>query len=129
MKFNELRILICDDSILARKQLSEAIDFIGKCTVQQAVDGIEASELLKKEHYNIIFMDLCMPNMDGMEVLKQVAGIKPKPYIVVVSSFCTREAIVEALGYGASDFIQKPYKQDQVIQVIESYLKKCKIER
>ena len=124
MTIKDAKVLICDDSILARNQIQGILEQIGNNNCVQVRDGHEAVEALQKEHFDLMFLDFCMPNVDGIDVLKSIAFLDKRPYIIIVSSMCTKSMIVESLGFGANDFIQKPYSANQMITVIENWQKK-----
>lgn len=118
MDINKAKILICDDSILARKQLKDVIFTIGQPNVFEAKDGSESVELYKKEQPDLVFLDIVMPKFDGKEVLKQILDVNANAKIVIVSSIGTREVLLEAIKLGAIDFIQKPFTELQIINAI-----------
>lgn len=126
MNINDAKILICDDSQLVRKQLRDIVEAAGKPAIFEANDGEEAMECIKFEQPNVLLIDLCMPNMDGMAVIRQILRMNPKPYTIVVSSLGTKESIMQAITYGAKDFIQKPFTAEQIINALEKALKSIK---
>lgn len=123
MKVNDAKILICDDSKLVREEISAIIKKAGTPEIIFAKDGDEALAVIEGNRPDIIFLDICMPNTDGFDVLKQALNYKPMPHIVIVSSLGTKSAIMEALVCGAKDFIQKPFKDEQIINALEKALK------
>lgn len=118
MDINTAKILICDDSILARKQLKDVILTIGAPTIFEAKDGEESIEIYKTEQPDLIFLDIVMPKVDGKEVLKQILEQNPKAKVVIVSSVGTQEVLMETLKLGAIDFVQKPFSELQIINAL-----------
>lgn len=118
MDINTAKILICDDSILARKQLKDVILTIGAPTIFEAKDGEESVEIYKTEQPDLIFLDIVMPKLDGKEVLRQVLEQNPKAKVVIVSSVGTQEVLMETLKLGAIDFVQKPFSELQIINAL-----------
>lgn len=118
MDINTAKILICDDSILARKQLKDVILTIGAPTIFEAKDGEESVEIYKTEQPDLIFLDIVMPKIDGKEVLRQVLEQNPKAKVVIVSSVGTQEVLMETLKLGAIDFVQKPFSELQIINAL-----------
>lgn len=119
MAGNERKILVCDDSLLIRSQLADFIKGLGKdITVIEAEDGEIAVRLFSEHHPDLVFLDVVMPNGGGISCLKQIKEIDSDAKVVIVSSSGTKEVLKEALEAGATDFIQKPWSQTLISQVI-----------
>lgn len=115
-----VKILIGDDSILARKQLK---DFISKCgtpTFLEAANGQEAIDLYKKESPDLVFLDIVMPIKDGNAAVSEIISYDKDAEIIIVSSVGTQSQLKAAIEAGARDFIQKPLNEDQIHRVITS---------
>ena len=121
MNLNDAKILICDDSILARKQLKNAICEDGQPTILEARDGQEAVDIYKKENPNLVLIDLVMPNKDGNTAICEIMEYDPSATIVVVSSVGTQSSLKRAIESGARDFIQKPLVEHQVSNILRNY--------
>lgn len=114
-----LKTLICDDSMLVRKKLRELLETLG-CEVLEAKNGVEAVALAGEAGAPLlVFMDIIMPELDGLEALKQIKTANPEIKVVMLSSAGTSAKLLEAVKAGADDFIQKPYTREQVIKAIE----------
>ena len=121
-KMNNLRVLICDDSILIRKKLRNTLE---KCKCQEifeAENGNVAVESVKANNPDLIFMDIVMPDKDGIEALKEIMEIDPKAKVVMASSVGTSDHLKKALENGAYDFIQKPISLEAITNLIEKVL-------
>jgi response regulator RpfG family c-di-GMP phosphodiesterase len=104
------RVLIVDDEADFRNLLVEALDGMGYI-VEGAESAEAAVELVKERHYAILFTDLNMPGgLSGLELLKEIQGIDPKTFCILMTGYATTEAAILALKRGAYDFIQKPFK-------------------
>jgi two-component system, chemotaxis family, protein-glutamate methylesterase/glutaminase len=111
----ELRILIVDDTITYRKILSDIVKEVPEAVaIGTAPSGIIALKKLAQEHFDIVFLDVHMPDMDGVETLKRIKKEFPGIAVVMVSGVTTRGAdtTIEALQLGAVDFIRKPDSAD-----------------
>lgn len=120
---NSLRVLICDDSILIRKKLRNTLE---KCKCEEifeAENGNVAVELVKVNNPDLIFMDIVMPDKDGIEALKEIMEINPNAKVVMASSVGTNDHLKKALENGAYDFIQKPISLEAIANLIEKVLK------
>lgn len=118
MDLAKFKIQICDDSILARKQIKDVLSGNGCLSIIESKDGQETVELYKKEKPDLVFMDIVMPLMDGVEAVRQIIEYNPSAKIIMLSSVGTRGQIKAAIDAGAKDFIQKPFKPERIIDVI-----------
>jgi two-component system chemotaxis response regulator CheY len=110
-------VLICDDSMLVRKKLRDLLEEM-HCQVYEAKNGIECVDIFKNQRPGIVFMDIVMPELDGLEALKQIREHDKCAKIIMLSSTGTSAKVLEALKYGATDFIQKPYNKDQIAKAV-----------
>lgn len=121
MKLDEAKILIGDDSILARKQLKDIIAQYGGTTFVEAVNGQEAIDKFKSDKPDIVFLDIVMPVKDGIAAVKEIRESDPKAVIIIVSSVGTQAQLKNAIEAGAMDFIQKPLNVEQIERVLKNY--------
>jgi two-component system chemotaxis response regulator CheY len=120
MTLDESKILICDDSILARKQLKDLISQYGTPTFLEASDGQQAVDIYKKEVPDLTFLDIVMPIKDGTTAVKEIIEFNKDADIIVASSIGTQSQLRAAIEAGAKDFIQKPLSVDQIFHIITS---------
>lgn len=120
---NNLSVLICDDSILIRKKLRSVLEKCKCKEIFEAVNGNIAVELAKAHNPDLIFMDIVMPEKDGIEALKEIMAFNPEAKIVMASSVGTNDHLKEALANGAYDFIQKPVSFEAITNLIEKVIK------
>ncbi len=123
MTLETIKILICDDSILARKKLKDFLLSIGCRQILQASDGQEAINIYKTEKPDIVFLDIVMPVKDGITAVKEIMDFDSSAHIIMTSSVGTQENLKEALKAGAKDFIQKPLDDTQIKHVLEAKIK------
>ena len=123
MDINNAKIMICDDSALARKQLEDVIHMVGNPVTFQATKGQEAIDIYKEKHPDMIFLDLIMPVVDGKDALKEIIEFDPSAKVVIVSSIGTKEVLMETLKLGAREFIQKPFSELQIMNALYKSLK------
>ena len=121
MKLDEAKILIGDDSILARKQLKDIIEQYGGTTFVEAANGQEAIDKFKSDKPDIVFLDIVMPVKDGIAAVKEIRESDPKAVIIIVSSVGTQAQLKNAIEAGAKDFIQKPLNVEQIERVLKNY--------
>lgn len=114
-----MRILVVDDERAIRNSLKEILGDEGY-DVDVAEDGALAIQMVEKEKYNIIFCDIKMPNMDGMEVLDKLNEMGVEAAIVMISGHGDIETAVECIKKGAFDFIQKPLDLNRILITIKN---------
>lgn len=120
---NNLKVLICDDSVLIRKKLRGTLEKCKCEEIYEAENGNVAVELVEVHHPDLIFMDIVMPDKDGIEALKEIMEMNPKAKVVMASSVGTNAHLKKAIENGAYDFIQKPISLEAVTNLIEKILK------
>lgn len=120
MNLNDAKILISDDSILARKQLKDAILSYGTPTFIETSNGQGAIDKYKIEKPDLVFLDIVMPVKDGNAAIREIREFDPNAEIIIVSSVGTQTQLKAAIEAGAKDFIQKPLNPKQLHSVISS---------
>jgi two-component system chemotaxis response regulator CheY len=126
-KNNEKKILVVDDAAFTRNMLKKIINKNEYTKViGEASNGNEAIELYKKLNPDLVTMDLVMPEKGGIETTEELLKIDDNATIVVVSALGQEALVLEAAKKGAKDFIQKPFKSEQVLEVIDRILLKNK---
>lgn len=110
--------LVVDDDVLMREFIVETLRRNG-IHVTQAANGLEAKKLLDEKEFDISFIDLKMPGMDGMQVLSFMKDNNISTMAVIVTAFGTVEQAVEAMKKGAHDFLMKPFSPEQVELIIK----------
>jgi two-component system chemotaxis response regulator CheY len=125
MTNNKKKVLIVDDAQFTRNMLKNIINKIEQIEViGEASNGVEAISLYKKLNPDLVTMDLVMPEKGGIEATEEILKINSKALIVVVSALGQEALVLEAAKKGAKDFIQKPFKTEQIIEVMDRILKK-----
>ncbi|WP_413282802.1 response regulator [Vibrio sp. MA40-2] len=114
-------VLICDDSNIARKQLKKALPDSWQSDVTLVTNGEEALDALKAGSFDVLFLDLTMPVLDGFEVLirMQSEGIQVKTFVVSADLQAEAKRRVEANG--ALDFITKPASATTILDVLNKH--------
>ncbi len=116
------RVLVVDDDPTARDVLAQIIGVCGDHEVEIAEDGIDGLDKLAFGHYDVIFTDIKMPRMDGIEFLKRAKEVDPSVPVVVITALHQVEPAVESMRLGASDFLTKPIRVAEVRNVLERIL-------
>ncbi len=123
-----MKILIVDDSSTMRKIVSRNLRQAGVKTtsVTEASDGVEAWSLLESEPFDLVFSDVNMPNMTGLELLDKIRaeeGLKSIP-VIMVTTESTPQAVQTFLEHGASGCVGKPFTPDRLEAVVSAVLDK-----
>jgi CheY-like chemotaxis protein len=123
-----MKILIVDDDDVLRSELAEYLIREGH-DVQSAESGSAALSMVKKKDYKLIFTDLKMPGMNGMDVLREVKKLRPNIHMVMITGYGTIDSAVEAMKIGADDYIRKPFEMGQLKSIIDNVMKGMEFER
>ena len=120
-------VLIVDDEKNILLTVSQSLETL-HLEMDTAMNGEDALAKLKGRDFGLILLDLRMPGMDGMEVLRQVRGIRPDIRIIIITAYGTIELAVEAMRLGAVDFIQKPFTPEEIRDLVSRVLDREKLD-
>ncbi len=109
----EKTIMVVDDEKNIRLTVTRSLESLG-IPVLTAVNGEEALQKLRETPCDLVFLDLKMPGMDGMAVLRRIKNDRPETRVVIITAHGTIDAAVEAMKLGAVDFIQKPFSPGEI---------------
>ncbi|WP_277750919.1 response regulator [Anaerobacillus alkaliphilus] len=116
------RIMIVDDAAFMRMTLKNIISQAGHEVVGEAANGLEAVETYKLTQPELVTMDITMPEMDGIQALKEIKKIDPKAKILMCSAMGQQGMVIEAIQSGAADFIVKPFNAERINESIGKVL-------
>ena len=122
MTGHQPKIMVVDDDPGMRLTLEgiledEGLDVVG------AEDGYRAIELAKQSHFDLIFMDIKMPGINGVDAYKEVKRVSQSSMVVMLTGFAVEELIKEALDEGAYAVIYKPFEMGQIIDIVNKVLR------
>ena len=123
---SEANILVIDDEESMRDSCRQAL-LRDENRVEVAEDGAKGLAILEKESFDLVILDLKMPGLSGMEVLKKIKEEDPEIVVVVITGYATVESAVEAMKAGAYDFIPKPFTPDSLRMISKRALEKRKL--
>jgi CheY-like chemotaxis protein len=118
------RILAVDDEAVVLDSFRKILVAAGYA-IDTVESGREALGLVQKHKYDFVFTDLKMPEMDGLDVVKGVKHYSPDTDVVMITGYATIESAVNAMKFGAMDYVQKPFTEDELVE----FTKKCLIRR
>jgi len=116
-------ILVIDDDEIMRDSCRQVLSR-DECSVKLAENGYKGLELMKKEFFDIVILDLKMPGLSGMEVLKGIKSDDPETIVIVITGYATVESAVEAIKKGAYDYIPKPFKMEELEVIVSRALER-----
>ena len=119
------RILVVDDERSIRNTLKDILE-VESYRVEVVESGIEALKLIKESNYDLIFSDIKMPQMDGVELLQNIKQCNPEIPVVMISGHGNIETAVDCIKKGAYDFIEKPIDLNRLLIVVRNALDKTK---
>ncbi len=115
------KILVIDDEPIIRVSCQRSLSNEGY-EVKSASSGKEGIDLLEKEAFNLVLLDIKMPDMDGIEVLKKIKNTWPETKIIMITGYSTVETAVKTLKLGALNYLEKPFTPDTLIETIKEAL-------
>jgi two-component system chemotaxis response regulator CheY len=118
----ELKVLIVDDSITVREIMKRQLEEVGVQNIHHARSGADALEEFQSFGPDLVFLDINMPEMNGVEVLSKIMDRDPEAKVIMLSSLGTKEKISESLEKGAKNFLMKPIEDENLKRIIGEYV-------
>ena len=116
------KIMLVDDAAFMRMMLKNTLSQAGYTDLLEAEDGVKAVETYAAEQPDLVFMDITMPNKDGLETLKEIKAMDPGATIVMCSAMGQETMVMDSIKSGAKDFIVKPFKPERVLSTVKKIL-------
>ena len=111
-------ILIVDDASFMRMMIKDILEKNGFEVIGEANNGIKAVEMYKKERPDVVTMDITMPDMDGIEAVRQIKAFDASAKVIMCSAMGQQTMVMDAIRAGARDFIVKPFQAERVLEAI-----------
>ncbi len=115
-------ILVVDDAAFMRMMIKDVLTKNGFEVVGEAENGAKAVDTYKELSPELVIMDITMPEMDGIQAVKEVKKINPDAKIIMCSAMGQQAMVIEAIQAGAKDFIVKPFQADRVVEAVSKVL-------
>ena len=115
-------ILICDDASFMRMMIKNVLTKGGYNVVGEAENGAKAVEKYKELSPDLVLMDITMPEMDGIQALKEIKGLDAGAKVIMCSAMGQQAMVVESIQAGAKDFIVKPFQEDRVLEAVKKVI-------
>ncbi len=115
-------VLICDDALFMRTMIKDILSEAGYQVVGEAATGAEAVEQFRALQPELVTMDIVMPDMGGIDAVREIIGEHPEATILMCSAMGQQALVIEALQAGAKDFIVKPFQPSRVLEAVQRVL-------
>ncbi|WP_088102084.1 response regulator [Halalkalibacter urbisdiaboli] len=116
------KVLITDDAAFMRMQLKDIISKLGHEVIGEADTGQVSVEKYKELKPDLVTMDITMPEMDGIEALREIKKVDPNATVIMCSAMGQQGMVVEAIQAGAKDFIVKPFTAERIEETFNKLL-------
>lgn len=115
-------VLVCDDAIFMRTMISDILSQAGYEVVGEAESGNQAVERYKQLKPDLVTMDIVMPDMGGIDAVREIMKIDPSARILMCSAMGQQALVIEAIQAGAKDFVVKPFQPSRVLEAVQRVL-------
>jgi len=117
MKSGSAKILIVDDELIVRESLAQLLAS-KNFSVQAVETGEEALKLISENSFDMVLVDLKLPGIDGMEVLRNIKKQCPEAEVIIITAYASVDSAVQAMKEGAYDYVVKPFDPEEIVQLI-----------
>ena len=118
-----IRAVIADDEAFIRQVLMKMLERLGVEVVGVGENGRQALELYSQHQPDIVILDIAMPEMDGLETLRQLLARDPEARVLMCTSFSSKQYVVEAVKIGAKGYLNKPFDLDKIREKISKIVR------
>ena len=115
-------VLIVDDAAFMRLTIKQILEAHGHSVAGEAENGIEAIKKYPIVKPDVVILDITMPDMDGIEALKRLKELDPAAKIIICSAVGQQKMLAQAIQYGASNFIVKPFENEVLVAALEKVI-------
>lgn len=112
-------ILICDDAAFMRMMIKDILTKNGYNVAGEAENGMKEVEKFKEVNPDLVLMDITMPEMDGIQALKEIKKLDGGAKVIMCSAMGQQAMVIESIQAGAKDFIVKPFQAERVIEAVK----------
>jgi YesN/AraC family two-component response regulator len=124
-----IRILIVDDDKVVADVLRDLISENGERTVDVCYDGLSAIETIQENLYDLLVVDLIMPRVGGLDLLKYAKKVNPDTIVVIITGYASLETAIMAIKEGAYDYIRKPCNLEEIRIVVKNAIERITLHR
>ena len=113
------KVMICDDAAFMRMMIKDILTKNGYEIAAEAENDRKLSRSIRKQNWDLVLMDITMPEMDGIEALKKIKELDPNAKVIMCSAMGQQAMVIEAIQSGAKDFIVKPFQAERVLEAVK----------
>ena len=124
-----MNLLIVDDSLVVRNAIERSAHMDEISEIFRAENGLEAVQLFDRHRPPLVTMDLTMPELDGLEAIRQIRAYEPNASILVISALNSYETALEAIRRGACGFLTKPFTEREVTDALGDLIEHAERQR
>ena len=118
------KVLVVDDAAFMRMSIQKMLEPHGHEMIGEAENGVEAIKKYMELKPDIVLLDITMPEMNGVEALKQIKEKDPAAKVVICSAMGQQAMVAQTIQYGAKDFVVKPFEVERLIAAIDRVMEK-----
>ena len=115
-------VLVCDDAVFMRTMIGDILTQAGLEVIGEADSGAQAVEKYKALKPDLVTMDIIMPEMGGIEAVREITTFDPQARILMCSAMGQQALVAEAIPAGATDFVVKPFQPSRVLEAVQRVL-------
>lgn len=115
-------ILLVDDAAFMRMMLKDILVKNGYEVLGEAENGLKAVEKYKELNPDLVIMDITMPEMDGIDAVKEIKKVNTNASVIMCSAMGQQAMVIEAIQSGAKDFIVKPFQADRILEAVKKVI-------
>lgn len=116
------KILICDDAAFMRMMLKDILVREGYDVCGEAANGLQAVERYEELKPDLVFLDITMPEMDGIQALKKIKAFETSAKVIMLSAMGQQAMVTECIKSGAKDFVVKPFQSQKVLETVKKVI-------
>ncbi len=117
-----LRVLVVDDSSVMRKIIIRSLNAVGVTDIEEASDGVEAIGVFAGGNFNLVLTDWNMPNMSGLDVVKEIRATGSEIPVIMVTTEAERDRVIDAIQAGVTDYLTKPFEAESLRVKLSQYV-------
>jgi two-component system chemotaxis response regulator CheY len=116
------KVLVVDDAAFMRMMVKDILRKGGYEVIGEAEDGARAIERYKDLRPDLVTMDITMPDMDGIQAVREIRRVDPRARIIMCSAMGQQAMVIDAIQAGAKDFVVKPFQPERVLEAVRKVL-------
>jgi heterodisulfide reductase subunit A len=113
----KIKVLIVDDEDIVRESLQDWLSAYG-FDMSTAEDGKEALRIIHDQEFDVVLLDVRLPDMEGTEILREARKLRPELKAIILTAYPSKESTIEAVKHGAAEYLVKPFEPEHLVGII-----------